>query len=84
MTAKWCVLIIAPKTYGIGNHLPEAGMSDSAYDVVIVGAGPGGLEAARIAAARGHEVHLYERDCSLQRRHARCRSFFDHLLMTAL
>jgi NAD(H)-dependent 7beta-hydroxy-3-oxo-delta4-cholenoic acid oxidoreductase len=30
--------------------------------VMIVGAGPGGLEAARVAALRGHEVHLYERD----------------------
>jgi 2,4-dienoyl-CoA reductase (NADPH2) len=29
--------------------------------VVIVGGGPGGLEAARVAAARGHDVTLYER-----------------------
>ncbi|MEM8856019.1 MAG: NADH:flavin oxidoreductase, partial [Pseudomonadota bacterium] len=28
--------------------------------VVIVGAGPGGLEAARVAAARGHEVIVFE------------------------
>ena len=28
--------------------------------VVIVGAGPGGLEAARVAAARGHDVTLFE------------------------
>ncbi|MEM7226025.1 MAG: NADH:flavin oxidoreductase [Pseudomonadota bacterium] len=28
--------------------------------VVIVGAGPGGLEAARVASARGHEVILFE------------------------
>ena len=28
--------------------------------VVVVGAGPGGLEAARVAAARGHEVVLFE------------------------
>jgi len=31
--------------------------------VVVVGAGPGGLEAAWVAAARGHEVLLYEKDC---------------------
>jgi 2,4-dienoyl-CoA reductase-like NADH-dependent reductase (Old Yellow Enzyme family)/thioredoxin reductase len=29
--------------------------------VLIVGAGPAGLEAARVSALRGHEVHLYER-----------------------
>jgi 2,4-dienoyl-CoA reductase-like NADH-dependent reductase (Old Yellow Enzyme family)/thioredoxin reductase len=28
--------------------------------VMIVGGGPGGLEAARVAALRGHEVHVYE------------------------
>jgi NADH:flavin oxidoreductase / NADH oxidase family/NAD(P)-binding Rossmann-like domain len=28
--------------------------------IVVVGAGPGGLEAARVAAARGHEVVLFE------------------------
>jgi 2,4-dienoyl-CoA reductase-like NADH-dependent reductase (Old Yellow Enzyme family) len=33
--------------------------------VLIVGAGPAGLEAARVAALRGHEVHLYERDQDL-------------------
>ncbi len=30
--------------------------------VVVVGGGPAGVEAARIAAKRGHEVDLYERD----------------------
>jgi 2,4-dienoyl-CoA reductase-like NADH-dependent reductase (Old Yellow Enzyme family)/thioredoxin reductase len=29
--------------------------------VTVVGGGPGGLEAARVAAERGHDVHLYER-----------------------
>ena len=29
--------------------------------VVVVGGGPAGLEAARVAALRGHSVHLYER-----------------------
>ena len=30
--------------------------------VVVVGGGPGGMEAARVAAARGHEVVLYEKE----------------------
>jgi len=29
--------------------------------VMVIGGGPGGLEAARVAALRGHEVHLYEK-----------------------
>ena len=29
--------------------------------MVVVGGGPGGMEAARVAAARGHKVVLYER-----------------------
>ncbi|MEO3825809.1 FAD-dependent oxidoreductase [Actinomadura sp. B10D3] len=34
----------------------------TARRVVVIGGGPGGLEAARVAAARGHEVVLLERD----------------------
>ena len=30
--------------------------------VIIIGSGPGGLETARVAAMRGHEVHIYEKD----------------------
>jgi 2,4-dienoyl-CoA reductase-like NADH-dependent reductase (Old Yellow Enzyme family)/thioredoxin reductase len=33
--------------------------------VLILGGGPAGLEAARIAAMRGHEVHLYEKEKEL-------------------
>jgi len=31
-------------------------------DVLVIGGGPAGLECARVAAARGHRVHLVERD----------------------
>ncbi len=30
--------------------------------VMVIGSGPGGLEVARVAAIRGHEVHLFEKD----------------------
>ncbi|MBS7545247.1 NADH:flavin oxidoreductase [Ancylobacter oerskovii] len=36
--------------------------ADKARKVVVVGAGPGGLEAARVAAERGHSVVLFEKD----------------------
>jgi 2,4-dienoyl-CoA reductase-like NADH-dependent reductase (Old Yellow Enzyme family)/thioredoxin reductase len=37
----------------------------AAKKVMVIGGGPGGMEAARIAAARGHEVTLYEKTGSL-------------------
>lgn len=43
-----------PATY----ELPAASAKKK---VMVVGAGPAGLEAARIAAERGHEVNLYEK-----------------------
>lgn len=33
--------------------------------VLVVGGGPGGMEVARVAALRGHEVYLYEREGKL-------------------
>ncbi len=33
--------------------------------VMIVGAGPAGLEAARVAAIRGHDVHLFEQEADV-------------------
>jgi dimethylglycine catabolism A len=45
-----------------GGELPPAAGSRR---VVVVGGGPGGMECARVAAARGHEVILLERGRSL-------------------
>jgi 2,4-dienoyl-CoA reductase-like NADH-dependent reductase (Old Yellow Enzyme family)/thioredoxin reductase len=36
--------------------------ADKRKKIVIVGGGPAGMEAARIAASRGHQVTLYEKD----------------------
>lgn len=33
--------------------------------VLVIGGGPGGMEAARVAALRGHDVHLFERESML-------------------
>jgi 2,4-dienoyl-CoA reductase (NADPH2) len=35
---------------------------DEKKKVMIIGAGPAGLEAARVGAIRGHDVHLFEQD----------------------
>ncbi|MGB2798643.1 MAG: FAD-dependent oxidoreductase [Dehalococcoidia bacterium] len=39
--------------------------SDKCKNVAVIGGGPGGLEAAWVAAARGHQVTLYEKERAL-------------------
>jgi 2,4-dienoyl-CoA reductase (NADPH2) len=55
--------------------------------VVVVGGGPGGMEAARVAAERGHRVSLYERNHYLggalvmaSTVHSENQSFLDYLV----
>jgi 2,4-dienoyl-CoA reductase (NADPH2) len=46
---------------GKEDEYPLEGKTAKAKNVMIVGAGPGGMEAARVAALRGHKVTLYDR-----------------------
>ncbi len=43
-------------------ELGAAPSADRAKKVIVVGAGPAGLKAAAVAAARGHSVQVFERD----------------------
>lgn len=43
------------------NHEP----ADKKKKIAIIGGGPAGMEAARVCAVRGHEVHLYESESEL-------------------
>ncbi|MDP2719158.1 MAG: FAD-dependent oxidoreductase [Dehalococcoidia bacterium] len=48
----------------VGREFEEAAQirpADVKKKVMVVGGGPGGMEAARVAAARGHDVTLYEK-----------------------
>jgi 2,4-dienoyl-CoA reductase (NADPH2) len=44
---------------GIGTHVQKS------KNVFVIGGGPAGLEAARVAAGRGHKVTLFEKDTAL-------------------
>ena len=57
--AAYCVHNVATGREMVLAHEVE-GRAAAARRVVVVGAGPGGLEAARVAAARGHDVTVLE------------------------
>ncbi len=60
------VLCIQNAATGREQTIPHTlSKSDRSRRVVIVGGGPGGMEAARVAAERGHTVTLFERESRL-------------------
>jgi 2,4-dienoyl-CoA reductase-like NADH-dependent reductase (Old Yellow Enzyme family)/thioredoxin reductase len=62
-------------TVGRELELPPLTKSEVSRRVVVVGGGPAGLEAARIAAERGHQVVLFERSRDLGGKLAGSRCF---------
>lgn len=50
---------------GRGRHVNLGVPARRAKDVYVIGGGPAGLEAARVAAGRGHRVTLFEKDSQL-------------------
>ncbi len=49
----------------MGKEYNTAGQADKKKKVLVIGAGPAGLEAARVAALRGHDVTLYDKQTKL-------------------
>jgi len=47
------------------NFFPKPVEEDDEKEIMIVGAGPAGLECAYVAAQRGHDVHVYDKEEAL-------------------
>jgi 2,4-dienoyl-CoA reductase-like NADH-dependent reductase (Old Yellow Enzyme family) len=49
-------------TIGVGKELATIKRAKHRKKVMIVGAGPAGMEAARVAALRGHDVYIFDKE----------------------
>ena len=47
---------------GRSREFSQVGRAEAKREVVVIGGGPAGMEAARVAALRGHHVALYEKE----------------------
>lgn len=74
ISCGWCVTNISPGTPvhcvvnpELGRELEMAKITPAVQrkQVMVVGSGPAGMEAARVAALRGHQVNLYEKEREL-------------------
>jgi len=50
----------ASRELELRNRAAAAGTSENPLQIAVVGAGPAGLEYARVASERGHDVHVFE------------------------
>ncbi len=50
---------------GRGRHVDVGRRARATKDVIVIGGGPAGLEAARVAAGRGHRVTVFEKSSAL-------------------
>jgi 2,4-dienoyl-CoA reductase-like NADH-dependent reductase (Old Yellow Enzyme family)/thioredoxin reductase len=62
MFESGCVRCAVNPDWGRGKDFTEINPVTKPKKIMIVGAGPAGMEAARIAAFRGHDVTLYDRE----------------------
>lgn len=61
----WTVRCSTNAVCGRETRYARVGRAERPLKVVVVGGGPAGMEAARVAALRGHEVALYEKSGQL-------------------